>query len=114
MQASRERWSPRLRDDLQISRRIDLKRVLELRPGAPLVHAVFQLQLPGNFAWSVRINGQAGAHGGAGGVVYFVDQARSELGKLPLFIPGVAWGLDIQVRQHTKQRRANIDALAPG
>ncbi|UCF50911.1 MAG: hypothetical protein JSV48_15115 [Bradyrhizobium sp.] len=47
-------------------------------------------------------------------IVDLVDQSRGEFDELPLFVLAVDAGLDIEIGQHTQQRRANIDAFATG
>ena len=85
-----------------------------MRSGRAIFHAMLQLQLPGDFTWRIRIDRKARAHSGPRGVVHFVDQAGSQFSELALFFAGMVRGLDIEIRQHTEQRRADVDALAPG
>ncbi len=81
---------------------------------APIGEGGFQPELVQDFGRRTRIDRKPRPHRCARGVVNLVDQPGSQLDKLPFFVAAMRTGLNVEIGQNAQQRRADIDALAPG
>lgn len=74
----------------------------------------FQPEFPQDIDRRARIDRKPRPHDSARRIIDLIEQPRGELDELPSLFFAVCAGLNIEISQHTQQRRANIDAFPPG